>query len=125
MCYMSIIIFFLQSDEAHWWRVCYQRGLPRLVVMESSFDEQKTEEEIGNKTIQSFIISILSSASLYKKVKKVEEDSARHQLCVARHIEEVKHIEKLPNFLRYIGKLYSSCALRGGVQKNTLYSKSG
>ena len=65
MCYMSIIIFFLQSDEAYWWRVCYQRGLPRLVVMESSFDEQKKEEEIGNKTIKSFIISILSLASIY------------------------------------------------------------
>ena len=23
--------FFLQSVEAYWWRVCYQRGLPRLV----------------------------------------------------------------------------------------------
>ena len=24
-------IFFLQSGEAYLWRVCYQRGLPRLV----------------------------------------------------------------------------------------------
>ena len=23
-----------QSDEASWWRVCYQRGLPRLVLIE-------------------------------------------------------------------------------------------
>ena len=24
--------FFLQSGRASWWRVCYQRGLPRLVA---------------------------------------------------------------------------------------------
>ena len=31
-CHMSYIyIFFLQSDWASRWRVCYQRGLPRLV----------------------------------------------------------------------------------------------
>ena len=27
----NIIIFFLQSDEAIWWRVCYQQGLPCLI----------------------------------------------------------------------------------------------
>ena len=28
------IFFFLgQSGEAYWWRVCYQRGLPRLVYI--------------------------------------------------------------------------------------------
>ena len=26
--------FFLQCCEAYWWRVCYQRGLPRLVEHE-------------------------------------------------------------------------------------------
>ena len=26
------IFFFLQSGEASRWRVCYQRGLPRLVI---------------------------------------------------------------------------------------------
>ena len=34
MCHMShilFLIFFGQSGEAYWWRVCYQRGLPRLV----------------------------------------------------------------------------------------------
>ena len=25
------LFFFLQSGGASWWRVCYQRGLPRLV----------------------------------------------------------------------------------------------
>ena len=34
-CHMShdyfFIIFFGQSGKARWWRVCYQRGLPRLV----------------------------------------------------------------------------------------------
>ena len=36
MCHMSRvtchIFFFGQSGEAYWWRVCYQRGLPRLVL---------------------------------------------------------------------------------------------
>ena len=31
MCHINIYIFFLQSDGASWWRVWYQRGLPRLV----------------------------------------------------------------------------------------------
>ena len=34
MCHMSyffFIFFFGQSGEAYQWRVCYQRGLPRLV----------------------------------------------------------------------------------------------
>ena len=26
------LLFFLQSGEAYGWRVCYQRGLPRLVL---------------------------------------------------------------------------------------------
>ena len=34
MCHMSHVIFFFfrQSGEAYRWRVCYQRGLPRLVT---------------------------------------------------------------------------------------------
>ena len=35
-CHVSHVVFFLvffgQSGEAYWWRVCYQRGLPRLVL---------------------------------------------------------------------------------------------
>ena len=31
MSHIYIHIFFLQSVEAYWWRVCYQRGLPLLV----------------------------------------------------------------------------------------------
>ena len=27
------LFFFGQSGEAYWWRVCYQRGLPRLVLV--------------------------------------------------------------------------------------------
>ena len=30
-CHMSHVTFFGQSGEDYWWRVCYQRGLPRLV----------------------------------------------------------------------------------------------
>ena len=31
-CHMSHVTFFFgQSGEAYQWRVCYQRGLPRLV----------------------------------------------------------------------------------------------
>ena len=31
-CHMSHVIFFFgQSGEAYQWRVCYQRGLPRLI----------------------------------------------------------------------------------------------
>ena len=37
MCHMSqllllLYIFFKQSVEVYRWRVCYQRGLPRLVL---------------------------------------------------------------------------------------------
>ena len=33
-CHISFFSsFFLQSGEASWWRVCYQRGLPRLVFL--------------------------------------------------------------------------------------------
>ena len=36
-CYMSRvtcnIFFFFLSGEAYRWRVCYQRGLPRLVYL--------------------------------------------------------------------------------------------
>ena len=31
MCHMSLF-FFGQRGEAHWWRVCYQQGLPRPVL---------------------------------------------------------------------------------------------
>jgi hypothetical protein len=32
MCHMSrVTCHFFNSGEAYWWRVCYQRGLPRLV----------------------------------------------------------------------------------------------
>ena len=31
-CHMSHFFFFGQSGEAYRWRVCYQQGLPRLVI---------------------------------------------------------------------------------------------
>ena len=31
MYYYYFFFFFRQSGEAYWWRVSYQRGLPRLV----------------------------------------------------------------------------------------------
>ena len=34
MCQVSFLfLFFLQSGGASWWRVCYQRSLPRLVCI--------------------------------------------------------------------------------------------
>ena len=33
MCILFFILF-LQSGEASRWRVCYQRGLPRLVLLD-------------------------------------------------------------------------------------------
>ena len=33
-CHMSHFFFFLQNGEVSQWRVCYQRGLPRLVLKE-------------------------------------------------------------------------------------------
>ena len=30
-CHVFLLLFFGQSGEAYRWRVCYQRGLPRLV----------------------------------------------------------------------------------------------
>ena len=34
--FLFIFFFFGQSGEAYRWRVCYQRGLPRLVLMKQS-----------------------------------------------------------------------------------------
>ena len=34
-CHIFFSFFFRQSGEAYRWRVCYQRGLPRLVLVES------------------------------------------------------------------------------------------
>ena len=33
--FFILLFFFLQSGEASRWRVCYQRGLPRLVFIVS------------------------------------------------------------------------------------------
>ena len=53
MCHMSHVtfhmshvafFFFGQSGEAYRWRVCYQRGLPRLVSVEVSISYEYTEE---------------------------------------------------------------------------------
>ena len=43
------ILFFGQSGEASWWRVCYQRGLPRLVSKDtiSSGDEGERRDFCG------------------------------------------------------------------------------
>ena len=35
--YFIFILFFGQSGEAYRWRVCYQRGLPRLVSVDGGF----------------------------------------------------------------------------------------
>ena len=32
-CHMSGVIFFKQDGGVIWWRVCYQWGLPRLVLL--------------------------------------------------------------------------------------------
>ena len=39
MCQIFILFFFLQSGEASQGRVCYQRGLPRPVFMDTSSGE--------------------------------------------------------------------------------------
>ena len=38
-CFFVVVFccFFGQSGEAYWWRVCYERGLPRLVQKGSAF----------------------------------------------------------------------------------------
>ena len=47
-CHMSnviiIIFFFGQSGEAYWWSVCYQRGLPRLVLVFSNLNLYHLEQ---------------------------------------------------------------------------------
>ena len=45
-CHMSHVmchffhVFLLQSGEASWWRVCYQRGVPRLVLIEVTYQKE-------------------------------------------------------------------------------------
>ena len=37
-CHLFIYLFFGQTGEAYRWRVCYQRGLPRLVFLDDTFN---------------------------------------------------------------------------------------
>ena len=37
-------LFFLQRVEAYWWRVCYQRGLPRLVYEYQPLSSQQPSQ---------------------------------------------------------------------------------
>ena len=47
-CHFFLFLFFSgQSGEAYWWRVCYQRGLPRLV---SIFVSAPVYKRIGKTT---------------------------------------------------------------------------
>ena len=47
-CQVFLNFLFWQSGEAHWWRVCYQQGLPRLVLGKSGWNSccVKSIEEI-------------------------------------------------------------------------------
>ena len=49
-CHMSFFYFYFffgQSGEAYWWRVCYQRGLPRLVLFIDCMENRKS----GHKSL--------------------------------------------------------------------------
>ena len=66
MCHVSHVIFFLssffgKSGGASWWRVCSQRGLPRLVFIEFY---GLRREEIFNK-----YHFVLSAQSCVKRSK--------------------------------------------------------
>ena len=54
MCHFFLLLFFRQSVEASRWRVCYQRGLPRLVYYakrrQKKLIQQKAQNFLGRNT---------------------------------------------------------------------------
>ena len=47
-CHIFFLLFFGQTGEAYWWRVCCQRGLPRLVIRYLAlkiFEKEKKKEK--------------------------------------------------------------------------------
>ena len=57
--------FFLQIGEAYWWRVCYQPGLPRLVLTQCY--NLHTSRELVSPVCGIFLWGISNSHSLFFK----------------------------------------------------------
>ena len=71
-CHMSHVIFFFffffgQIGEAYWWRVCYQRGLPRLVSQQGLNQQVSTYYHSFITIIQSHYSEKIPIASLQEE----------------------------------------------------------
>ena len=60
-----LLLFFLQIGEAYWWRVCYQPGLPRLVLTQCY--NLHTSRELVSPVCGIFLWGISNSHSLFFK----------------------------------------------------------
>ena len=61
--------FFGQSGETSRWRVCYQRGLPRLVLINTQFytiaaGTETNIPSLGSKSAQLYFLSLLFNLGL-------------------------------------------------------------
>ena len=66
-----IFFFFFQIVGAHWWRVCYQQGLPRLVVEQPRL--HCTCERQENKLLVIILIASLKALYLIKTWQKYQK----------------------------------------------------
>ena len=55
ICHFFFFLFFGQSGQAYWWKVCYQQGLPRLVYISQHQTNYKTRL-VGNRSNWSVFI---------------------------------------------------------------------
>ena len=74
--YIYINLFYkknLQSDGASWWRVCYQRGLPRLVYLHPKEDDIfiSASTKYDAKTSRHVCSCLLSLLSLFSLMSQV------------------------------------------------------
>ena len=64
-CHVFFVVVFLQIGEAYWWRVCYQPGLPRLVLTQCY--NLHTSRELVSPVCGIFLWGISNSHSLFFK----------------------------------------------------------
>ena len=81
-CHVSHVIylfifylFFGQSGEAYRWRVCYQRGLPRLVFTHTAYYNYLVLQTLTEYIIQAFNNHFSISCNVKRLWKKEEENT--------------------------------------------------
>ena len=80
-CHMSFFLFFFcgQRFEVYWWRVCYQRGLPRLVLVFLGQKHKRKEYNLAKMT-NVWTIPIVKSKPHFIDVSSNEYCPHIHQM---------------------------------------------